>query len=62
MVLWVLKINKCIKGIFKSYLQIVSEEKNSLVLLMPKNFSFLYDLVVKRIFVDINLKALALNI
>lgn len=62
MVLWVLKIYKCIKGIFKSYLQIVSEEKNSLVLLMPKNFSFLYDLVVKRIFVDINLKALALNI
>lgn len=62
MVLWVLKIYKCIKGVFKSYLQIVSEEKNSLVLLMPKNFSFLYDLVVKRIFVDINLKALALNI
>lgn len=57
-----LKIYKCIKGVFKSYLQIVSEEKNSLVLLMPKNFSFLYDLVVKRIFVDINLKALALNI
>jgi len=43
----VLKIYKCIKGVFKSYLQIVSEEKNSLVLLMPKNFSFLYDLVVK---------------